>query len=52
MSKLELNTFLDVKSYNVLNTDSIIGGETIRKGKKGRPVKQRGKTQQKEKENM
>jgi hypothetical protein len=29
MSKLELNTFLGVKSFDALNTDSVIGGNAV-----------------------
>ena len=33
MSKLELNTFLGLKSFDALNTDNISGGDCKRKVK-------------------
>jgi hypothetical protein len=44
MSKLELNTFLGLKEYETLNTDSVIGGRSLKvknsKGFKDRRKKQ------------
>ena len=36
MSKSQLNTFLGVKSFDALNTDSVVGGgtEAVKKKKK------------------